>query len=290
MKDRIPVSALVVYAVTCAALAWTHRSVPDRWPGGLEPDTRILLVGDSGAERLWTDRTMRRVLARHGRPDVLEKGDRTVRGGSTAADWRTPARLQLITDELRNHPSLEVVQLSLGVGDLLGEASSEGWSPGMPRTVKDARFSTIVADIEAIVDHVLAQDPRLEVVLSAFEALEFDTSVSETQAAGCASPSWHEREAPTPLEINAALAELADRVDRLAANRERVTSVRHPGASRHASGEVEPPPRVERGEPSSGGDCLDLIPERYESVAEDLWEQYYTIRYATPAAEVDPGR
>jgi hypothetical protein len=93
---------------------------------------RVLLVGDSWAELMWFNQSLRTVFAEEGHPEILEKGDVTALGGTTAAEWTTPSFLQLITDELDANPTLEVVQLTLGGNDFLAGQPGGGWYQGMP--------------------------------------------------------------------------------------------------------------------------------------------------------------
>ena len=55
---------------------------------------RVLVVGDSWADLMFQNQTLRTIFATNGHADVLERGEQTVTSGSTAADWTSPANLQ----------------------------------------------------------------------------------------------------------------------------------------------------------------------------------------------------
>lgn len=86
---------------------------------------RILVVGDS-----WTPAMPSRiqsVLNGLGLGEYTAVGGSTTLGGTTAAQWASPSYLALITQELTDHPTIDIVHLSMGGNDMLGSSPS---SPG----------------------------------------------------------------------------------------------------------------------------------------------------------------
>ena len=107
--------ALLPLLATLLLVPSTLRAEPSSSLGETTP--RVLLVGDSWAQFMWFDRSLRDVFAANGRPDIVEVGAVTAQGGTTAAEWTDPAMLQMITDELQANPTIDVVQLTIGGND-----------------------------------------------------------------------------------------------------------------------------------------------------------------------------
>jgi len=113
--------------------------------------------------------------------------------GSEASEWNTLSQLNEITSILNDHSSADLVHVSLGGNDLTAD-----WNANLPAAAEDALLDRIADDIEAVVTHIVAQDPNIEVFYSSYTYLgPLDLG--------------------TPLEVNTVLEELHSRVeDRLA--------------------------------------------------------------------------
>ena len=77
---------------TTTLLAILLASLPLLAPSPVSagPVERVLLVGDSWADFMWINRTLRDVFADNGRADIVEEGAVTAISGSTAAEWAQP--------------------------------------------------------------------------------------------------------------------------------------------------------------------------------------------------------
>ena len=129
---------------------------------------RVLVVGDSWAQYIWEQRTVRKALSRAGHPGLTERGALTAISGSTAAEWASPTFLALITAELAAYPTIDVVQLSIGGNDLLGN-----WNASWTAAQELALMQQVQADTETVVDHILAQRPGLQVVILGYDYPNF---------------------------------------------------------------------------------------------------------------------
>jgi lysophospholipase L1-like esterase len=145
---------LVVAAVLCIAVS-AHGATP-----------KILLVGDSWAAGESDHESFEQALAAKGLTQWSAKGNITGIGGSAAVQWATPAYLQLITDELAANPSITIVHISMGGNDFLGFVNAL-----RTREELDAKYQTIVADINTVVDHALSQRPDIQVGISSYDYL-----------------------------------------------------------------------------------------------------------------------
>lgn len=270
--------AILALGPSYAACAQTMSASPL-----LDPTDRVLLAGDSWAELMWFDRTLLINFALNGRPDISEKGDVSAVSGSTAADWALPSSLAALTAELTANPTIDVVQLTLGGNDILAGQSGGGWVVGMPAQAEEALFQQIADDVATVIDHVLALDPELVVLLSLYDY----PNLGEGLAFLC-DPIWEDLGSPTPEQINLANHELQSRLTAVAATRPRVSIVSHLGLMQFyfgfpddgiEPGELLPPGDITRPSPLEamrlGIDCTHLGVEGYQVVAQNLWNHFY---------------
>ncbi|MEM6797837.1 MAG: hypothetical protein AAF725_27965, partial [Acidobacteriota bacterium] len=250
------------------------------------PAPRVLLVGDSWSEFMWVNRSLRDVFAANGHPELVEQGGATTISGSTAAEWNDPARLQLITDALASNPTVEVVQLTIGGNDFLDGQSGGGWFASMGEAEFEALRTRILSDAEAVVGHILAQRPDLEVLISLYDYVNFD----DATLVGC-SGRWNDLGQPTPRQVNLANRAVQDSVEEAFASRPRVRVASHLGLMQFAfgfpdeniePGDLMPPGDLDRPSPVAAmfslfgfADCIHLSTDGYFAVGQNLWNVFY---------------
>ena len=172
---------------------------------------RILLVGDSWAAYLSTQKSFESVLTASGVPNVETVS--VAVGGTTAAQWATPAWLEKIDDALAAHPTIDVVHLLVGINDLTWNAFSL-----LQKSPDDREqlLDDVIANVGIVVRHVLDHHPGLEVVLGGYDYPNLvDFAPWNLQA----NP-WHNQTAS-----NWVLGELARRNEDLAATDPRIHHV-----------------------------------------------------------------
>lgn len=267
-------------------LALVALSAPLAAASGGTSDYRVLVVGDSWAWFMWLDRTLRGVFADNGHPELLEKGDNTTEPGTTAAEWADPSYLQLITDELDAHPSVDIVQLTVGGNDFLAGQPGGGWYVGMPPDDEEALFLRVETDILAVVDHVLAHDPEVEVLLSLYDYLNFVESLGGLLQDSCTA-YWQDMNEPTPLELNTVMTAFIERMDLALASRSRASQVHNLGWMQYLygygsipPGQLVPPGDVTLPSPPQAmrffqSDCIHLSSEGHDGLVQHLWDDYY---------------
>ena len=148
---------------------------------------RIVVFGDSWG--VPAAPALQQVLIDHGLADTVAGA---AVGGDTAANLSSPSGLQFVTDTLAANPDADLVHLSIGGNDFLGS-----WSANMPPQQEAGLFDAILADVETIVDHVLALRPDAKILWSSYD---------------------YPRPLPlgTPAEVNAASARFAPLASALA--------------------------------------------------------------------------
>ena len=162
MRRPKPIAAVLLLLVLAGA---AFAPPPQNQP---EPVTRVLLVGDSWAGRMWGARTYRQVFAQFGHADVLEDGE-LIGAGGTAAVWATDEALDLLREKLANEPSIDVVVITLGGNDMLAGACCGGWHAGLSGEGETALFDQIEDDLLAVISAALSVRANIEVLLNGYD-------------------------------------------------------------------------------------------------------------------------
>ena len=141
---------------------------------------RIVVFGDSWGVAAAV--ALQQVLVDHGIPDAVTNA---AAGGDTAANLSSPTGLQHIADSLDANPDADLIHLSIGGNDFLGQ-----WNSSLTPAQEAALFAAILSDVETIVDHILLVRPGVTILWSSYD-------FSRPLAIG------------TPPEVNAAALEIA---------------------------------------------------------------------------------
>ena len=251
---------------------------------GGDPLVRVLMVGDSWADFMWQDRTMRTTFAENGRPDIVEEGTQTAEAGTTAAEWVAPDRLATIDAELVRLPDLQVVQLTVGGNDILAGASGGGWHTGLTMEEEEQLFARVLGDVETVIDHILAADPDIQVLVSLYDYPNF-----EGAADFFCGPLHDDMGEPSPLQLNQLQTDFTERAMLAFEGRSRVHLVVHLGLMQFTygfpdldidPGELAPPGRLDLPSPRPAmrffnSDCIHLTSEGHRVVGQNLWDGFF---------------
>lgn len=174
---------------------------------------RILVLGDSWAEGVWSSRTIRDHLAANGLSAYeeisYEAGSlRTAFGGTTAALWAEPASLSFITEALNAYPTIDIVHLSIGGNDLLW-----GWNKTMGTSAENALLDNIETNVGIILDHIQSVRSNMKVVICGYDYLNFVESVDPNNSYYDDSNlvMWSILGNPTPTELNTIMRKMEQR-------------------------------------------------------------------------------
>src|SRR6056297_11425 len=249
-------------------------------PGGL------MLIGDSWADQQFNDQYHSMVFAALGFGQVQVFGAATVESGSTAAEWAAPDRLAII-DQTLTDTAIEIVQLSVGGNDFL-----DAWNADLDPPDQAALFATIRADVETIVEFILASRPDVEVLLSFYDYPNFVDTLGGIIGGLFCAPLWNSMEQPTPLELNTAAIALEQSLLDMAEH-PRVFHVSHFGQMQSLFGfpgmGIEPGDLQPPGDPAmpspvaalrfDGADCFHLSAEGYDQLVINQFEGYFETRF-----------
>lgn len=253
---------------------------------------RVLVVGDSWAEFLWNARSLRDMFDAHGHPTLEERGADTTVSGSEAGEWASdPAMLQTIAAALAANPTIDIVQITLGGNDFINDDDGGGWYLGIPDA--GALYVSIAADVATVVDYVLALDPNLRVLLSAYDYPNYVDSLGGLPCALYCCEQFGAMGNPTPPQLNAAIVQMVTLLEGLETGRPRLEVVGHWGLMQWLYGFPDAVPPIPPGTILPPGDpdlptpeaamlswfgtpdCIHLSAAGYDSVGENLWWSYY---------------
>ena len=85
-------------------------------------------------------------------------------GGETAENLNTPVWFADITSALEENDDAALVHLSIGGNDFLG-----AWRSSMSSSEEDLLIAEVIENITAIVDHILAQRPGIQIFWSSYD-------------------------------------------------------------------------------------------------------------------------
>lgn len=250
---------------------------------------KVLIVGDSWAAQQWEDLVHNAVFDVNGYPQFVAFGDEVAISGSTAAEWVVPSELQKITDALNANPTIDTVQLTLGGNDFLDQ-----WNTGMMPMQVTAIQNQITADLEIIVDHILAQDPNIEIIMSFYDYPNFVDSLGGFIPV--CDNLHNDLGQPTPFELNTQAVNIEQVFATIVANNPRVFHVSHFGLMQQTygfpdenimPGDIQAPGDITRVSPVESMritagfiiDCFHLKAEGYDVLVQNLFENYYEERF-----------
>ncbi len=258
-------------------------------------ETRVLIVGDSWAEYMWINRSLRDSFVAHGVSNIVEEGSNTAISGSTAQEWASNSYLQLITDELAAIPTIDVVLLSMGGNDFLAGQPGGGWYVGMPSAEFDLLVNQSIGYIQTVVDHILTLRPDMEILINFYDYTNFVESLSGPFSFIC-NPTWQDLGEPTALEINQAQIDLEDAMVAALVDNVSTFHVTHYGLMQfhfgYPSMSIPPGTLIPPGDlmlpspPESmfgGFDCFHLNTSGYGYLADNLWLGFFAARFACVA-------
>lgn len=285
--ESFPFLRSLLFFISCLLLAGspTRAEFCERTP-------RVLMLGDSWAHVMWLAQSLRTAFDEAGLGGIVEQGDVTAIGGSRADQWKKADKLALITHELARYPAIDTVHISLGGNDFFSK-----WKATQSDAEQEQVFTSIAADLEVLIGHILFQRSDLSVFLCGYTYLNFE----ETRAAGvvpwCASSGegsiWARMGSPSSLALNQALARLEQYKARLADQNPRVTHLNNLGLMQYQYGypsrgiapKSVPLPDGDPNLPSppealnNSLDCAHLSPEGYLVLARHCVNNFYAQRY-----------
>lgn len=209
----------------------------------------MLMVGDSWGQLMCAFGTFNKTLEESGYKDRRASCLATTKAGTWAKDWAKPGELDTAKNFLRNNPQVKAVFLSLGGNDLLNK-----WRVGMDERELAKVYSSIRADIAAVVEELLSTREDVEIVMAGYDYPNFDLLLPG-DALEAYRELYENMGNPTPPELNSSIVGLNQMMQELALKTNRLHFVPTLGLNQHIYGHEEY--GIEPGElPAPGEDLL----------------------------------
>ncbi|MCH2234474.1 MAG: GDSL-type esterase/lipase family protein [Crocinitomicaceae bacterium] len=172
-----------------------------------EDERRILLIGDSWAFFMNQDQTFNNVADQYGHSNrVYHTVEDLAVNGARTEDFLTPASKDLLEAELLANPTINVVHVSLGGNDFLGN-----WKVSFTPAETEALKLETKDELEELFDHIWSIRPDIKIVYSGYMYANFE-EVIEDSGLGALHPfygTWEGMEFPTFEQLNNILNEFA---------------------------------------------------------------------------------
>lgn len=254
---------------------------------------RVLVVGDSWAQQSssrWQGQFNGNGWSAYG---AVNSGV----AGMTAALLNTPSFLSSqISSPLAANPTIDMVHLSIGGNDFLGS-----WKASDDPGTAAAKFASIQANVQGIVNHILAIRPDLQVTISSYDYLNFVDNVnpfgnSQNQANFLL---WNNMGLPTAGQLNRALfgdagGGMEDYKEGVSSGNSRVHYYSIQGFNQIAGGGWGglygidfPTPTNRMG--NSGQDAIHLNSAGYDLWIDNGFNNIYNNLFAGPGVSTNPG-
>lgn len=250
--------------------------------------SRLLLVGDSWARQQFTSNIHQNVFEGNNLSAILVVGDTTTISGSKASNWTSTARLQLITDAFNTNPTIDTVQITLGGNDMLDQ-----WNVNFTNQQVDDLLQQIQSNLVIIINHILAINPNIEVVLSFYDYPNFVDTLDKVSC----NDIFNNMSQPTPSQINSFFISFEQKMLQLSNNNPRIYQISHFGILQNfygfiddgispgdiaLPGDVNLPSPAESLRFASGGqlDCLHINNQSYTLLVQNLFGNYFNNRFS----------
>ena len=225
---------LLLTAVLMLIFGVGLRGAPQQMP---EARVRVLLFGDSWAGNMWRYQSYQQVFDEFGYPEVLVDGTLAKTAG-TAEIWAEAPSLKLLVDKLNDIESIDIVIMSLGGNDLLGN-----WHDDMDQQEEGKLFQDIKKDLDTIVKLILDVRPDIEILLTGYDYPNFVETVASDKA-GAILQSWVRLGSLPTSQINFLTVLLEQQKAEIANEYENVYFVQGLGLMQYLYGYPNPPEQL----------------------------------------------
>lgn len=202
-------------------------------------ETKVLLVGDSWAFFMGSDQTILKVLEKWGHSDYTYYTNITLsENGAETDDFLTQEKQDEIAAKLAEFPSIEVVHLSIGGNDVMGD-----WDV----TFTQAEFDTLEADVfnrmEQVMTFIKNAKPGIKILWSGYAYPNFEEIIESSAPLQTSHPfydTWEGMGFPSFQQINDLLIHFSATMEAYAANDPQVDFFSIPGLMQYSYGQPTP--------------------------------------------------
>lgn len=176
------------------------------------PENKILLVGDSWAFFMSVDQTINNVLNKWGHSGYRYFTNLTLaENGAETDDFLTAEKQQEIVNQLNANPGIEVVHLSIGGNDVLGD-----WDVSFTQEQTDSLKNKVSERLLAVIDFIKSAKPGIRILWSGYVYPNFEEVVESFAPFQTNHPfygTWEGMGYPNFLQLNNLLNEFSAEVE-----------------------------------------------------------------------------
>ncbi|MCX6197977.1 MAG: T9SS type A sorting domain-containing protein [Bacteroidetes bacterium] len=164
-------------------------------------EPKVLLVGDSWAFFMNTESTINSVFKTWGHSNYKFISNATLSvNGAQTDDFQQPGTQAEILNQLTLNPTIEVVHLSIGGNDFLGD-----WKVSNTQAETDTLIAHVFVRLDSVIRFIKSCKPGIKVLWSGYVYTNFQEVISGAGGLGSTHPfygTWQGMEFPTALQIN----------------------------------------------------------------------------------------
>ncbi len=198
------------------------------------PQPKVLLVGDSWAWFMNTEATITNVFKTWGFSDYRYVSNATLAvNGAQTDDFMQAATQAEILNQLTLNPSIEVVHLSIGGNDFLGD-----WKVSMTQGETDTLVNNVFERLDSVIRFIKSCKPGIHILWSGYVYPNFGEVIPT--GGGSSHPfygTWEGMEFPTFIQINTLLNDVSTRMETYVSNDPQVDFVKCTGLMQYIYGQ-----------------------------------------------------
>ncbi len=203
-------------------------------------ENRILLVGDSWAFFMNVDQTINKVMKDWGHSNYTYYTDLVLsENGAETDDFLLPAKKQKIQDKLNEFPSINVVHLSIGGNDVLGN-----WNVSFTQQQTDSLQNAVFERLDSVITFIKSARPGIQILWSGYTYPNFGevigTIPSLLQSQHPFYGTWQGMGFPTFAQLNAVQNAFTDMIANFYNSDPQVTVIPATGLMQYAFGQGTP--------------------------------------------------
>ena len=202
-------------------------------------EEKVLLIGDSWAFFMHSDETFNTVFDHWGFSNFSYISNLTLAvNGARAEDFLEEARLAEIENQLNANPQIEVVHMSLGGNDFLGN-----WHVDFTEAETEELGDETYDEVVAVMDFIKGVRPDIHIVYSGYMYANFEEVINDVAPFETSHPfygNWEEMGFPTFEQLNSLLNEFSDRIYDLSLTDPQLDFMNVPALMQYVYGQEEP--------------------------------------------------
>lgn len=200
---------------------------------------RVLLVGDSWAFFMGVDQTINTVLDQWGHSNYTYFTNLTLaENGAETDDFLTATKQNEIAAQLAANPSIDVVHLSIGGNDVLGD-----WNVNFTTQQTDSLKAAVFDRLIQVIDFIKSARPGIRIVWSGYMYPNFGEVIGTFQPFSNLHPfhgTWEGMGFPSFFQLNTILNDFSETIEAYCATDPQVDFVKATGLMQHTFGQNSP--------------------------------------------------